>query len=516
MLKRRDILQLAGSAAVLAATSAADGAFAQAAPGTPVAPDAIIPFSHAFVIDAAKNLASKAFAAPGTSDLPGPLANLSYDAYVAIHAKPEGLIWGQDPSGFVIEPLHRGFVFTTPMQINLVEEGLSRRLDYDASKFIFAGVNLSAPPINLDFSGFRILQRTDSGDLRELAIFQGASFFRSSAPGQWLGVMARGLSIRTGDPRGEEFPFFRAVWIEKSTRAANALTIHALLDSESLTGAYRFTLHPGEATIVDTECTLFPRVAVDSFGLATMSATMLFGPIDRRGVDDLRQAAAEASGLQMLTGAGEWVWRPISNRNALQISEFVDENPKGFGFLQRKRSFDDFYDEIQHWERRPSLWIEPIGDWGAGSVELVEIPSDSENAQNMIAFWRPKTALAKGQQADFAYRQFWCWSPPASPPLAIALGSRSGRGASAKQRRFLVDFRGDLLGDPARVADIKANLTVSPGKIASLRVFPSPERKSCRAQFDIDPGGENACEMRLTLEAQGAPISETWLYRWTL
>ena len=510
MLKRRDLLHFAGGAAVFAAAGAGSEALAQTQGGTAA------PFSHASVIDAAKSLASKPFVAPTTSDLPAPLATLSYEAYVAIHTKPEGLIWAQDPSGFVIEPLHRGFVFATPMQINLVEDGLSRRLNYDAAKFIFGGVNLSGPPVNLDFSGFRVLQRTDSGDLREMAMFQGASFFRATAPGQYLGVTARGLSIRTGDPRGEEFPFFRAVWIEKTTRAANALTIHALLDSESVTGAYRFTLHPGEATIVDTECALFPRVAVDSFGLATMSATMLFGPIDRRGVDDLREAAAEASGLQMLTGAGEWVWRPIANRNALQISEFVDENPKGFGFLQRSRSFDDFFDEIQHWERRPSLWIEPIGDWGAGSVELVEIPSDSESAQNVIAFWRPKTALAKGQQADFAYRQFWCWSPPSSPPLAVARGSRSGRGASAKQRRFLVDFRGDLLGDPARAGDIKANLTVSPGKVTSLRVFPSPERKSYRAQFDIDPGGENACEMRLTLEAQGAPISETWLYRWTL
>ncbi|MGO9430793.1 glucan biosynthesis protein [Rhodoblastus sp.] len=510
MLKRRDLLQLAGGAAIFAAAGMPEEGLTQGQPAATV-----LPFSASFVVEAAKNLAAKPFASPAAADLPAPLANLSYEAYVAIRAKPEGLIWAQDPGDFVIEPLHRGFVFTTPMQINLIEDGLSRRLDYDASKFIFAGVNLSAPPTNLDFSGFRILHRADSGDLREMAIFQGASFFRSSAPGQSLGVTARGLSIRTGDPRGEEFPVFRGVWIEKPTRAANSLTIHALLDSESVAGAYRFTLHPGEATIVDTECALFPRAAMDSFGLATMSATMLFGPVDRRGVDDLREAAAETSGLQMLTGAGEWVFRPVSNRNALQISEFVDENPKGFGFLQRKRDFDDFYDEFQHWERRPSLWIEPIGDWGPGSVELVEIPSDSESAQNMIAFWRPKAALAKGQETDFAYRQFWCWSPPSSPPLAIAMGVRSGHGAGRNLRRFQVDFRGDVLADPARVADIKANLNVSPGKIASLRVYPTPERKSCRVQFDLDPGGENACEMRLTLESQGATLSETWLYRWT-
>jgi glucans biosynthesis protein len=133
----------------------------------------------------------------------------------------------------------------------------------------------------------------------------------------------------------------------------------------------------------------------------------------------------------------------------------------------------------------------------------------------MIAFWRPKAALAKGLEADFAYRQFWAWSPPSSPPLAIAMSVRGGRGASARQRRFQVDFQGEALADPVRAADIKANLTISPGKIVALKVFPSPERKSCRAQFDFEPGNENASEMRLTLESQGAPISETWLYRWT-
>ena len=204
---------MAGAAAAFAAASAFDEALAQ-----PTSDDgSAIPFNSnsSLVEEAARSLASKPFVPPN-SDLPGPLSNLSYDAYVGIHAKPESLIWAQDPSGFVIEPLHRGFVFGTPMQINLVEGGLARRLNYDAANFTFGGVTMNTPPVNLDFSGFRILQRGPGGALREFAIFQGASFFRSNAPGQTLGVNARGLSIRTGDARGEEFPFFRAVWIEKT------------------------------------------------------------------------------------------------------------------------------------------------------------------------------------------------------------------------------------------------------------------------------------------------------------
>ena len=106
-----------------------------------------------------------------------------------------------------------------------------------------------------------------------------------------------------------------------------------------------------------------------------MSATHLSGPIDERRDDDLRPSVSEVTGLQMLTGKGEWLWRPVANRNTLQISTFVDESPRGFGFLQRDRNFDHYQDDDQHYETRPSLWIEPIGDWSAGGVQLVEIPS---------------------------------------------------------------------------------------------------------------------------------------------
>ncbi len=505
MLKRRDVLQLAGGAAASLLSSEARPQTASASANSP--------FSGGSVIDAARALATKPFKAPNT-DLPGPLSNLSYEAYAAIQAKSSSLIWSQDNVGFVLEPLHRGYIFTAPVQINLVDGGQATKVAYDAGNFIFGGVNMSAPPANLDFSGFRVLYRGDDGSLSELAIFQGGTFFRSKAPGQNYGVMARALAVRPGDPR-EEIPNFRAIWIEKPSRAANVLVIHALVDSESLTGAFRFTLHPGDAVIIDTECTLFPRTDIDVLGLGAMGASTLFSALDRRDADDVRNAVAEISGLQILTGGGEWLWRPATNRANLQISEFVDHNPRGFGFLQRGRTFEQFHDDIQHWELRPSLWIEPIGDWGAGSVELLEIPSDTENAQNMIAFWRTKAGLTKGQSAEFAYRQFWCWSPPSSPPLAVTVGSRGGRGSGAKQRRFLVDFQGEALADPAKLADVKPNLSAGPGRIAAYRLFPAPEQKRLRVQFDLDTAGETACELRLVLESQGAPVSETWLYRWT-
>ena len=261
-----------------------------------------------------------------------------------------------------------------------------------------------------------------------IAQFQGASFFRARVSrDQPLGVTARGLSLRTADSRGEEFPVFRAFWIEKPALGDNTLVIHALLNSASVTGAYRFTLRPGEATIIDTEMTLFPRVDLDHVGIAGLAGASLFTPLDRRRSDDIRPAAAEMNGLQMLTGKNEWVWRPLSNRNNLQLSSFVDASPKGFGFLTRDRDISAYQDDVAHWEQRPSLWVEPLGEWGEGAVQLVEIPSESDFNQNIIAYWRPKQLLANGAEANFAYRQFWCWEPPARPPLASVADARGGR-----------------------------------------------------------------------------------------
>jgi glucans biosynthesis protein len=219
--------------------------------------------------------------------------------------------------------------------------------------------------------------------------------------------------------------------------------------------------------------------------------------------------------MQMLTGKGEWLWRPVANRDTLQVSTFVDEKPRGFGFLQRDRAFDHYQDDTQHWEMRPSLWIEPIGEWAAGGVQLVEIPSESEVNDNIIAFWKPREPLAANSETNLAYRQFWCWSPPERPDLAVTALSREGRGTTAKRRRFLVEFAGDVFGGLAKAEDVTPELTATPGSIPSLRTFLSAKSKTCRVLFELDPEGEAYSELRLVLEVAGHPISETWLYRWT-
>jgi glucans biosynthesis protein len=515
MYQRRDILKFVLGGLTAPAVVSEASAQAQA----PVAPTpASDRFDPSEIVEMARALAAKPYKAP-TSDLPDVFANLTYEQYAAIRLKPEKAIWAHSNFGFALEPLHRGSVFSTQMQINLVADGMVRTVPYDASRYDLGKIPPPADDKEIGFSGLRILRASDDGEFKELAIFQGASVFRSLTKGQTPGVMARGLSIRTADPKGEEFPLFRALWIERPSVATRTLVVHAVLDSESVAGAYRFTIRPGEATIIDIECTLFPRVALDHIGLGAMQAAYLYGPLDRRRGDDIRPAVYEASGLQMLNGAGEWLWRPLSNRETLQISAFVDQNPKGFGFLQRNRDFSAFQDDDQHWEKKPSLWIEPLADWGPGYVTLDEIPADSQVNQNMIAYWRPRGAIAAGAEASFAYRQFWCWNPPAKPPLATTRVSRSGRipgaAANARRRRFLVEFAGDALASLANPGDISVRMAASPGTISNVRNFYVPERKAQRVIFDVDIGAEPMTELRMHLEAQGKPISETWLYRWT-
>lgn len=504
---RRDFLKLAFAGALATAGAALDAARASAEPLGPPAP-----FAAENVLARAQELAKSPFKPPHAA-LPDPFGGLTFEQYAAIRRNPGTAIWGDGHSGFALEPLHRGFVFATPMDIHLVEAGQARKVIYDRSLYEFGKISVPPELPDLGFSGVRILRGGGGEGWKDAAIFQGATFFRSLARGQTYGVTARGLSIRTGDARGEEFPLFRALWIEKPSPSSDALLIHALLDSESLTGAFRFTLRVGDATIIDTELTLFARVAVDHLGLGSMTATYLFGPLDHFRPDDVRKKVFDVNGLQILNGAGEWIWRPVANRQTLQISAFGDQNPRGFGLLQRNRNFDSFGDDEAHWELRPSLWIEPIGDWGAGEVVLIEIPSDSENNDNIIAQWRPKAGLAAGASASFAYRQFWCWTPPARPDRAVAVSSRVGK--IGKRRRFVVEFVSDLFADPQKAAEVTAAIDANPGQIVAIRVYSYKDRRSVRVVFDLDPGSETYSEIRLVLKAANQPVSETWLYRWT-
>jgi periplasmic glucans biosynthesis protein len=509
---RRALLRLAGGAAGSWAAGLTGWAGPARAAEPPALPAPGAALDSATVVELARALAAAPYAAPRSDDLPASLKTLSREQYGAIRAAPGSAVWAEDGLGFTLEPLHRGSIFTGRVTLALVEDGVVRALPYDRARFETGGIVLPEFGADPGYSGFRLRARFDGGDLADFAVFQGASFFRLLAKGQGFGVTARALTLRPADARGEEFPLFRAFWIERP-RPGGAIVVHALIDSESCAGALRMSLRPGEVSLADIEGTIFPRRAIDHLGLGGMQVSYLFGPHDRRGTDDARAAAHAAGGLQIRNGADEAIWRPVHNPDTLQISSFLDAEPKGFGLMQRARAYDDFEDDVQHWEWRPSLWLEPLGPWGEGAVTLLEIPSDSEFNENILAYWRPKTALAAGAETRFAYRQFWCWEPPERPPVARVTGTRSGHGSGGTRRLFLVDFTGEGLFSPEGSLDVV--LGASPGGIARQTLYAYPERRTVRVAFELDPGGERACELRLALARGGRAVTETWLYRWT-
>lgn len=289
---------------------------------------------------------------------------------------------------------------------------------------------------------------------------------------------------------------------------------HALLDSPSVAGAYRFGLYPGEVTAMEVSATLFPRTALTHVGLGPLTSMYYFGWLGRQGVDDFRPEVHDSDGLAIRTGRGESIWRPLANPRTLQASAFVDENPRGFGLLQRARTLDRYQDLEANYERRPSLWVEPQGQWGRGWVELIEIPTDSEVNDNIVAYWRPEAAIPAGRPFELAYTLSWCTEPPGAPPLARVAQSRSGRRESGV-RLFVIDYEGGPLAGLAAIDGVTVEASASAGRIDNIVRQPLPGGRGVRVSFDLDVADAQLVELRVAPHLASAPAGETWLYRWT-
>ena len=479
-----------------------------------------VPFAASQVRQMARELATKPYKAPDTG-LPDHLNDLGYDQYRDLRFVAEKALWRGSGIPFEVQLFHRGFLYKNRVDIFLVADGQAQPLVY--SKELFTYGNVQPPPdnINLGFSGFRLhgpMNRPDYFD--EIAVFQGASYFRAIAKGQVYGISARGLAIRTADSSGEEFPAFRAFWIERPAPDTNSIVVHAVLDSESAAAAYRFTIRPGDVTVFDVEMAIYPRTEIDKAGLAPLTSMFFFDANDREGIDDFRPGVHDSDGLAIWNGRGERLWRPLTNPERLQISDFFDTNPRGFGLMQRQRGFHDYEDLEARYERRPSVWVEPIGDWGEGAVQLIEIPTDREIHDNIAAFWRPKVPLQPKGEYLFNYRLHWCNDNPFLPPeLAQMRETRVGRvpnrGDDDNSRLFVIDAIGGKLAETPFDEGVRAIISTNFGKIENAVVQPNPESQGWRVSFELLPGNEPAVELRAQLARGDDPLSEVWVYRWT-
>jgi glucans biosynthesis protein len=514
---------LAGLSAALSLSAAPSALLAQQ-PVPPAEPPAEMQprFGFDHVVNRAREIAAVAYE-PGPN-LPEPLSRLDFDAWRDIRFRPERALLAQNGSPFRMQMFHPGFLFTRPVVVNVVRDGVATPVPYSANLFDYGRVKFEKPlPVNLGFAGFRLhYPLNDPRIFDELISFIGASYFRVLGREQRYGLSARGLSIGAGVP-GEEFPMFREFWVEAPQANAERVTIYALLDSPSVTGAYRFHVYPDVDAVVDVGATLFPRKPIDKLGLAPLTSMFFTGENDRRFHDDFRTELHDSDGLMIHSGTGEWIWRPLRNPRQQAISSFVERNVRGFGLMQRDRVFEHYQDLDLNYELRPSYWIEPQGDWGEGVVELIEIPTTDETNDNIVALWAPKVPLEPGRAFSFGYKlTAMLDSSDLHPGGRIintyqakpkALGS--GEPVNAGARRFIVDFAGgDLdyhLKQPEKVEIVPS---IAYGRIDRAFIVPNPKTKGFRAFIDIvvEPG--QLAEMRAFLKSGDKTLTETWSYPW--
>jgi len=507
-MDRRTWLRLAASAAAAAALPRE--LYSQ----TPQ--DQTQPFTEDQLDAFARDLANKPYVAP-EKHVDDVLANLNYDQYKDIRYDQKNSIWRNDNLEFRLDLFQTGGAnYAFPVEVSTVEAGRAALFRYSPQLFNF-GPLAKAPPPNSQsgFAGFSVRSQINNPAVfDEFLVFLGASYFRAIASGQVFGLSARGLAINTGQPGGEEFPLFRAFWIERPKPSEQRLVIHALLDSVSTVGRYKFIATPGRDTVIETETVIYPRKRIPYIGIAPLTSMFFAAPDAPSKKKDFRPRVHDSEALSMLNGAGEWIWRPLINPERLQFSVFVDKNPKGFGLIQRDRSFGDYQDLEAQYDRRPSLWIEPVGDWGEGAIDLIELPAQDEYNDNVVCFWRPKDGFGPGIGHRFHYKMHWCWESPVKSNKASIAQTRLGE-TKGGDAQFIVDFAGTESCEGCTPGPLTPTVTASGGEIKNIVLSQNPRAGGHRLAFQYAPSGSQPTDLRAVLMAGGRAVSETWIFRWT-
>ncbi len=461
----------------------------------------------------AKELAGQKYEAP-RSNLPNEFREMKFADYQKIRFRNEKAEWAEQKTPFKLSFYHQGMHFDTPVKINEITATDVQEIKYDPTRFDFGDVKFDPKATDqLGYAGFRVLYPINKDDKQdEIMTMLGASYFRVVGKDQVYGLSARGMAIDTALPSGEEFPRFTEFWIERPKPGDKHLVIFALLDSPRATGAYRLILRPGTDTIVDVKSQMFLRDNVSKLGVAPLTSMFLFGANQPSKVLNYRRELHDSSGLSIHAGNGEWIWRPLNNPKHLSVSNFSVENPRGFGLLQRGRNFSQYEDLDDNYDKRPSAWIEPEGDWGKGSVDLVEIPTADETNDNIVAFWSPAELPKPGEPLDIAYRLHWTLNdaPFHSPDSAWVKQTLRSTG-DVKQSNlirqpdgsvaYLVDFEGPSLKALKPDAAVRSQVSVGEnGEVVENSVRYNPHTKGWRLtlRLKIKDAGKPT-EMRAAL-----------------
>jgi len=509
---------IAGALSALALSSAS----AQTSPaltlGEPKA------FSYDWLISEAKSRAAGEYKETEVPDK-DLVEKIDYLVHGRIRFKTDAALWIGAKKQYAVSFFHVGKFFSRPVDVFLVEDGKSREVT--ATRDVF-DIPADSPAASMQsphrIAGFKIME-DKNGRLNwrtnDWVSFLGASYFRSIGEQYQYGLSARGLAVNTANPQppfNEEFPIFRSFWLE-SPDSGPAVIVYALLEGPSVTGAYRFEIERKSQVLMDVKAALFFRKDVVRLGIAPLTSMYWFSETAKPGIVDWRPEVHDSDGLSIAKGNGERIWRPLNNPPHLRVSAFLDENPVGFGLIQRDRDFNNYLEDGAY-ERRPSLWVDTVGDWGKGSVELVELPTDDESEDNIVAFWVPEQPAKAGTSLALEYRLTWEAEEPSFSNLARVVATRLVREPMkhwpADEQQFIVEFAGGPLARAPRDTAFVTDLWASRGTTTGVQIEPLTVngQKIWRVKFKLTGiQGTDPIEMRLALEKDGKAISETWLYQ---
>jgi glucans biosynthesis protein len=470
------------------------------------------------VAQRAAALAAQPYRAPAT-EVPASLADLSYDDYRSIRFRPDQAVWRSAGLPFELQFFHAGRGFRHPLALYEVNGFDVHPLRVPRAAFDY-GLAASAVPNSgsADIAGFRVhyaLNRPDHKD--EVIVFLGASYFRAVGAGVQYGLSARSLAVDTVGGSGEEFPAFRAFWFERPAPGAKSLTIYGLLDGPREAGAYRFIVQPGKPTAVDVQARVYLRAKVSVLGIAPLTSMFLSGE-NQPAADDFRPEVHDSDGLQILTAAGEWLWRPLVNPARPFVTSFALRAPRGFGLMQRDRRFEHYEDLEAHYESRPNAWVVPQGDWGEGRVELFQFHTPDETNDNVVAYWVPAQLPAAGQPLALDYRVLWGGEEIPGPPAARVVQSRRGHGyhegpVPDGQLQFHVDFTAPPALAAAHPEAAAVVSTDANARLLRATTYPNPATGGWRTSIEIQRlDAKRPVELRAFLRDGDQTLSETWSY----
>jgi glucans biosynthesis protein len=502
-----------------------------------VAAGRVAAFGFDEVAALARNAAAVAWMQP-TDTRPAELRQLNYDGYRDIRYRPDKAVWRDAGLPFELQFFHLGGGHVHAVEVHEVHEGRVRRLGYDASAWDFGRHRFDRSAWGpLGHAGFRVHHALNSPAYKdELIVFLGASYFRALGRGQQYGLSARALAIDTVGGGPEEFPRFTRFWIERPAADATALTIHALLESPRAVAAVRFVITPGDSAVLDTRIRVYLRTGTPApamLGIAPLTSMFLHGENQPQALD-FRPEVHDSDGLQIAgigpggdpkTGAVEWIWRPLVNPPRQPYSplapSFALQRLQGFGLMQRDRAPRSYEDPEARYERRPSAWVEPVGDWGPGRVQLLMLPTPDETEDNIVAAWVPATLPRAGEALDFAYRLHWQARlktlPQSFTALAHATQSRRGRSwapLAPDELQYVIDFEGPALQALPTGSTVQAVAEAgSGGRVIETNAYPLPPELGGGWRLKLRVQRADATqplELRAWLRHAGGALTETW------